>query len=280
VLGFARLAKRAMTPSLFFGSRRIYVLSRYYLGRIYDHDLLFVRNLGPAPLLVDIGANAGQSALTMAQLSPHARIVSFEANADNIADLKMVRRVLGARYEFHHKALSDRSGRRWLNVPVAGNAPVPGESSLEDEVFEDEGVRARIGAVSRIERQEVGLSTLDAYELPADFIKIDVQGHELSVIKGSMQTVRKHRPIFMIETNPRDLHAIGRLLGDEGYDLWTYEPGRNRLYPCRQPTSLNFFALHDEHVRRLPSLACGNPTGPMAGPERPDAAPPATRGQG
>jgi FkbM family methyltransferase len=258
VLGLARLAKRAMTPSLFFGSRRIYVLSRYYLGRIYDQDLLFVRNLGPAPLLVDIGANAGQSALTMAQLSPSARIVSFEANADNIADLNVVRRVLGARYEFHHRALSDRPGRRWLNVPVAGHAPVPGESSLEDGVFDDEGLKARIGAVSRIERQEVGLSTLDSYELPADFIKIDVQGHELPVIKGSMQTVRKHRPVFMIETNRKDLHAIGQVLGDEGYDLWTYEPGRNRLYRCRQPTGLNFFALHDEHLRRFPSLASGD----------------------
>jgi FkbM family methyltransferase len=255
VHGIAKFAKRAMTPSIFYISRRLYVLSRYYLGAIYDNDLLFVRNLGPTPLLVDIGANAGQSALCMAQLSPGARIVSFEANSANITDLRVVRRILGARYAYHHAALSDKAGQGWLKVPIAGRTPVPGESSLEDDAFEQEDLEERIGAVARIERQAVGLSTLDSYGLAADFIKIDVQGHELAVIKGSIDTIRRRRPVFMIETNDRNFAAIRDRFAREGYHLSTYDPDRNTLSPCGHPTGINFFALHDEHAKRFSSTA-------------------------
>ena len=99
------------------------VLLRYYGRVIYDRDLLFVRHLGPQPLLIDVGANAGQSALCMAMLRPDARIISFEANADNITDLAFVRRILGARYTYHHIGLSDRNGSAVLKVPVVGRTP-------------------------------------------------------------------------------------------------------------------------------------------------------------
>ena len=117
-------------PTAFYRARRIAVLLRYYGRIIYDHDLLFVGRLAPHPLLIDVGANAGQSALCMAMLRPDARIVSFEANADNIRDLTFVRRLLGDRYTYHHAGLSDRSGSAILHVPVVGRTPIPGEVIL------------------------------------------------------------------------------------------------------------------------------------------------------
>jgi FkbM family methyltransferase len=140
-------------PTAFYLSRRIVVLLRYYGKIIYDHDLLFVRRLAPHLLLIDVGANAGQSALCMAMLRPDARIGSFEANADNIRDLAFVRRLLGDRYTYHHVGLSDRSGSAILNVPVVGRTPIPGESSFLDRF--DSSVEDRIGKISRLVAQEV-----------------------------------------------------------------------------------------------------------------------------
>jgi len=46
----------------------------------------------------------------------------------------------------------------------------------------------------------VMMRTLDSYELPSlSFLKIDVQGCELIVLKGAEQTITKHRPTIFIE---------------------------------------------------------------------------------
>jgi hypothetical protein len=85
--------------------RRTYLLSRYYFSLTYEPDYLYVRHLSPGCTIVDIGANAGQSALEFARLRPDAHVVSFEANLDNLVDLAPVRRVLGQRFAYHRVAL-------------------------------------------------------------------------------------------------------------------------------------------------------------------------------
>ena len=43
---------------------------------------------------------------------------------------------------------------------------------------------------------------LDDYNfLNVDYIKIDVEGHELKVIKGAIATIEKYNPVIVIEEN-------------------------------------------------------------------------------
>ena len=49
---------------------------------------------------------------------------------------------------------------------------------------------------------KVELITLDSLKLPRiDGIKIDVEGHELQVIKGALQSLTKNKPWLIIELN-------------------------------------------------------------------------------
>jgi FkbM family methyltransferase len=230
---------RALGPAAYHPFRRMVVLFRYYARVIYDRDLLFVRHLGPQPLLIDVGANAGQSALCMAMLRPDARIISFEANADNIADLAFVRRILGARYTYHHVGLSDRNGSAVLKVPVVGQTAVPGEASLEEF---DSSIEDRIGKISKIARQEVTLETFDSFKLLPDFVKIDVQGHELEVVQGMTATLSACRPVLLLEKGLR-FREIQDYLSEFRYEICWFDQKRNKLVLSKSPDGINYFAV-------------------------------------
>jgi hypothetical protein len=127
-------------------------------------------------------------------------------------------------------------------MPISGRVPVPGESSLEAEALDDPTLADRVAEVTRVDTQRVELKTLDAFNLPADFIKIDVQGHELHVLRGAAETIRRHRPILMIERNGL-VATIIRYLGEYGYKTFEYDSKNNNLVPTQNPKSVNYFAL-------------------------------------
>lgn len=231
-------------PTGFYLARRFVTLLRYYGGRIYDRDLLFVRQLAAHPLLIDVGANAGQSALCMAMLRADARIVSFEANARNVRDLAFVRRILGDRYSYHHIGLSDRNGSATLHVPVVGRTPVPGESSFLSQF--DSSTEDRIGRITSVVAQRVSLRTLDSFQLRPAFVKIDVQGHELEVLRGMAATLVGCRPVLLLEMSFQfpDIREYLRTLD---YVLCQYDHASGGLIPCERPEGINYFAAPHEH---------------------------------
>ncbi len=55
----------------------------------------------------------------------------------------------------------------------------------------------------------VMMSPLDDYQLDPNFIKIDVEGCELKVLKGAAKTIEKHIPVMVIEINRLALERQG-----------------------------------------------------------------------
>lgn len=62
------------------------------------------------------------------------------------------------------------------------------------------------------------VKTLDSLDLPAlDFVKCDTEGCELLVIKGGLETIKKFRPVMVMEHNyPEELDAVLALLEVNG----------------------------------------------------------------
>jgi hypothetical protein len=56
---------------------------------------------------------------------------------------------------------------------------------------------------------------------PVGFIKIDVEGHELSVIKGATALIRRDSPIILVELEDRHrpdaMRSFSSFLGGLGY---------------------------------------------------------------
>jgi hypothetical protein len=80
-------------------------------------------------------------------------------------------------------------------------------------------------------RQEiqVQVSTVDAEVasgLPApQFMKMDVEGHELSVLKGAKKTLEQHRPAMILEVL-RNHDEIAELLRGYGYQFFNAMEGK------------------------------------------------------
>lgn len=87
----------------------------------------------------------------------------------------------------------------------------------------------------------VRVSTLDAFELPAcDFLKIDVEGFEASVVNGAERTIRAHRPVIYTENDRKAQQgALIDLLAGLDYRLYWH------VAPLFRP---------DNHNRRLENV--------------------------
>ena len=45
--------------------------------------------------------------------------------------------------------------------------------------------------------------TIDSLNLKSDFIKLDVENHELEVLKGGKQHLKKNKPVILLENNKK-----------------------------------------------------------------------------
>lgn len=54
--------------------------------------------------------------------------------------------------------------------------------------------------VDKLSKEKVGILRLDNLELTPTFIKYHLEGYELKAIKGSIKTIKKHRPIITVTT--------------------------------------------------------------------------------
>ena len=163
--------------------------------------------------LVDIGANAGiYSAIAL----DHRRwVVAFEPVPEEAARLRCLIGVRGVVYQI---ALSDHNGTATLHVPYHGERAVTTRSSLEEDVDPELCHR----------KLTVKIETLDSFELAQiSLIKIDVEGHELAVLRGAVQTIIRCRPNLLIEVEESrvagSLQAVSDFLSSMNYSGFWFD---------------------------------------------------------
>jgi FkbM family methyltransferase len=157
----------------------------------YEKQLInsFCRLLEPLldVVLFDCGADIGTfSALVCSHTSRVARVIAFEPNPDVAGFMKRNLSQLQVPSEAISKAVSSFEGAGRLEVPNYDNSDharflVPGDGPLEVVTIDSFGVRG--GNVA---------------------IKIDVEGGELEVLKGAVETISSAREcVITVEANPR-----------------------------------------------------------------------------
>jgi len=167
-------------------------------------------------LAVDIGANRGQSALAIGKLKPGFEILSFEPSRSCLLGLRFTRLLLGRRFSFEMVGVSDATTELTYYEPIFRHLRVPTEGTFQKEHLDKE-VERRIGGRFTVKERTVQVRSLDEMMLSPDFIKIDVQGLELAVLRGARKTLEKHHPVLVVERSPSNEAATIEFLRSLGY---------------------------------------------------------------
>jgi FkbM family methyltransferase len=146
----------------------------------------------PDRVSVDVGGNLGGYAWILAQLSRRCHV--FEPNPGLYRRL-CVAFAFDRRVIVHRIALSDRSGETSLRIPLKSGVPVHGLATVES-ANSMPGLQTTRVEVKRRRLDDLGLTDIG-------FIKIDVEGHELAVLKGAEQTLRRYKPALLVEADTR-----------------------------------------------------------------------------
>lgn len=168
---------------------------------------------GRGGTMVDIGGWYGPWARRLARRA--SRVVVIEPTPLH----EVLSRTLPPGVEVIGAAASDDAGEAEIWLP-SGNGAARGVSSLH---------RRDIHAAS----VTVPLVTVDGLGLrDVTFIKIDVDGHEVPVLRGAAETVRRDKPRLLIEVEQRiqPVQDVTGLLASWGYQGWVL-PGRRRWVP-------------------------------------------------
>jgi len=162
---------------------------------------------------VDVGANHGFYSYKMAQ--HFETVFAFEANPAEDFDWRYFHRPNLRVFQY---GLSDNAAVKTLRIPVRNGLPLVGWGSLETRAlpFADAFQEIQI-EVQRLDDQPF------VQNHTIDLIKIDVEGHELEVLLGGLDTIRRDQPVLIIENNPGQQAAIGALLESIGYSGKTFD---------------------------------------------------------
>ena len=176
--------------------------------------LLLDRFLAPGDWVLDIGANVGHYTLRMSDLvGPSGRVVALEPVPSTFALLASNVRVFpNANVSLLNVAASDRTETLSMDIPRFS-----------------EGLRNYYQA--HLTADTTGLTIL---ALPVDALalrsrirlaKIDVEGHELPVLRGMRQLIERDRPVLIVETSAQPAMD---LLASLGYSMERL-PGSSNL---------------------------------------------------
>jgi FkbM family methyltransferase len=176
-----RIIRDSLPHWALVGARDFWLVDLFPFVEDFPFMRRFLRKYG---LAIDVGANVGIYTRAMAKLS--GDVVAIEPNP---ACARHLRSTSPKNVTIFEAALSDHEGEAILTVPSDGNA----ESHALGRVGRLDGVHYNIELV-----------TLDKLaerlpKRPLTFIKMDVEGHELSALKGAHQTLRSHAPVLLVE---------------------------------------------------------------------------------
>ncbi len=179
-----------------------------------DKQLAFLTFLKSGEIFFDIGANVGLHSYFVERWIPDVKIYAFEPLPENVAYIKETVLL-----------------NKLKNINLIESA-IGAETK---QIYFETGTNNFQGKITEKKTSiEVKLITLDEFSYTnnifPNFLKIDVEGAEIDVLRGANKLIEEKSPIFLIELHiPEKDILVAKFLLEKGYDIFTLnELARNK----------------------------------------------------
>ena len=234
VLRVKRIATAVLPASAQVALKRPYYLWALRHAQMED-DTKGVRRLLRGG--VAVGANIGSYTRLLAELADE--VIAMEPVPETFGHLRFNMRSLGVRnVRLLNWAASDRDGSVTIEVPRYRSGP---EALTDARIVErPTNLRHFVVAAMRIDSLKLGR---------LDFVKMDVQGHEIPAVRGALGTIERFRPAMIIESVLAEGDWLYPILEPLGYRGFVWRDGAFRLTGPSE-RSQNVFFLMPHHRAR------------------------------
>ena len=173
------------------------------LGKMYEEDLVLstiipLFNKPQKYVILDVGAHIGSHSVIYSKSIPNCEILSFEPQSvlhdilsKNICD-----------NDIHNCTIYNNAvGHKLMQTNMIKSFHEDGKETLIE--YRNASCGLNYGAIGLGEGGEnVNMITIDSLDLKqCDYIKIDVEGAEILVLMGALNTINKFHPMIFFEEN-------------------------------------------------------------------------------
>lgn len=183
--------------------KTIYQTKNFYEFETLEFLRLHYRNFSH---IVDVGSNIGNHMLFYCSKMKVENVFCFEPNT-------ISREVL-------QKNVALNNLEKVVAVYPFALGKEPGVGAQSNFTQQNTGMNrvARINGSEEAIQSPVEIRSLDSFALNrVDFLKIDVEGFELEVLQGAEETVRRCRPVILVEVFESNREEVDTLLRSYGY---------------------------------------------------------------
>ena len=171
-------------------------------GKPYEFEMLRYITDKYRGVFVDVGAHQGSHSIFVEKFGDFD-VYAFEPITSNFKVLRENVGLNGVDITTYQYALSDKPG------------------FLAFDVLKDKGsLNWQVVKSTKNPKNIVQARTLDSFDFKINVLKIDVEGHEVEVLRGAENTIKKHKPVIFVEEDFKrlDVKPIDDYLKSLGYE--------------------------------------------------------------
>ncbi|MEP0872333.1 FkbM family methyltransferase [Trichocoleus desertorum AS-A10] len=231
------------------------MLSRFSAGKLYETEVsdFLIQTLRPGDRFIDIGAHVGYFSLLAATLvGGSGSVLAFEMES---ANYKKILENIELNQLSNLKVFNVALGAETKEAQFFVNLDNDGGHALWNVGAHQFNQKSRMSqATKKVSATTLDQALTDQNSIPPKMIKIDTEGAELQVLKGSINILKSHRVPYIISevnrfglqqmgTNETELREWMRSLGYDAYLMQASSPNLVKLEPNQYCDTTKVFNL-------------------------------------